>query len=157
MNSTSADVPVNDRFAAAYPSRASAVNAGQDAIALLARIFLAGMFVLSGYGKIAGFEGTIGYIAHYGLPFPQVLAIAAIAIELGAGIAVLIGWKTRWAALALVVLLVVITPIFHNFWSVPADQAMVQQINFMKNSSILGGMLLLLAFGPGRYSVDRTD
>jgi putative oxidoreductase len=133
------------------------VDARKDAIALLARISLAAMFVLSGYGKIVGFEGTAGYIAHYGLPFPQLLAAIAIVIELGAGLAILAGWRTRWAALAFVALLVVITPIFHNFWSVPADQAMEQQINFMKNSSILGGMLLLLAFGPGRYSVDRRE
>jgi putative oxidoreductase len=130
------------------------VDPRRDAIALLARISIAAIFVLSGYGKIVGFEGTAGYIVQYGLPVPQLLAAVAIAIELGGGIAVLIGWKTRWAALALVVLLVVITPIFHNFWSVPADQAMEQQINFLKNSSILGGMLLLLAFGPGRYSID---
>jgi putative oxidoreductase len=132
-----------------------AVNARKDVIALLARVFLAGIFVLSGYGKITGFEGTAGYIAHYGLPFPQLLTAIAIVIELGAGLAILAGWKTRWAALAFVALLVVITPIFHNFWSVPAEQVMGEQINFMKNASILGGMLLLLAFGPGRYSVDR--
>lgn len=132
-----------------------AVSAWKDVIALLARILLAGMFVVSGYGKIVGFEGTVGYVAHYGLPFPQLLAALAIAIEFGAGLAILAGWKTRWAALAFVVLLIVITPIFHNFWSVPPNEAMDQQINFMKNSSILGGMLLLLAFGPGRYSVDR--
>jgi putative oxidoreductase len=70
-------------------------------------------------------------------------------------VAILVGWKTRWAALALVVFLIVITPIFHGFWAASADQAMGQQINFMKNASILGGMLLLFAFGPGRYSVDR--
>ena len=131
------------------------MSAWKDVIALLARILLAAMFVVSGYGKIVGFEGTAGYIAHYGLPFPQLLAALATAIEFGAGLAILVGWKTRWAALAFVVLLIVITPIFHNFWSVPPDEAMEQQINFMKNSSILGGMLLLLAFGPGRYSVDR--
>ncbi len=154
-SSRSAEARVNDGFALAHRAGVGAVDAGQDAIALLARILLAGMFVLSGYGKIVGFEGTVGYITHYGLPFARLLAAIAIVIELGAGAALLVGWKTRWAALAFVVLLVVITPIFHNFWNVPADQAMAQQINFMKNSSILGGMLLLFAFGPGRYSVDR--
>ena len=68
----------------------------------------------------------------------------------------LLGWKTRWAALAFVVFLIVVSPIFHGFWAVPPEQAMAQQINFMKNMSILGGMLVLFAFGPGRYSVDQT-
>ena len=86
---------------------------------------------------------------------PQVLAVVAIAIELGAGRAIAGGWKTRWAAVVMMVFLIVITPIFHAFWNVPADQATVQQINFMKNLSILGGMIVLFAWGPGRYSFDE--
>jgi putative oxidoreductase len=128
----------------------------KDWAALLGRILLAGMFVISGYGKIPGFEGTVGYIAAKGLPVPQLLAAIAILIELGGGLAILLGWKTRWAALALIVFLIVITPIFHGFWAVPPEQVMAQKINFMKNVSILGGMLLLFAFGPGRYSVERS-
>jgi len=127
----------------------------KDWAALLGRILLAGMFVFSGYGKIAGFAGTAGNIASKGLPMPEVLATIAILIEVGAGLAILFGWKARWAALAFMVFLVVITPIFHNFWASPPAQVMAQQINFMKNVSILGGMMLLFAFGPGRYSLDR--
>jgi putative oxidoreductase len=126
-----------------------------DWIALLGRILLAGMFVVSGFQKISGFEGTAGYIAGRGLPLPQALAVLAILIELGGGILIIIGWKARWAALAFIVFLIVITPIFHGYWASPPEQMVDQQINFMKNVSILGGMVLLLAFGPGRCSVDR--
>ena len=128
----------------------------KDALALIGRILLAAMFVISGWGKVTGYSGTVGYIASQGLPVPQLLAMMAIAIELGAGLAIAFGWMTRWAALAMVIFLIVITPIFHAFWNVPADQAMTQSINFMKNLSILGGMLLLWAFGPGRFSVDEA-
>lgn len=128
----------------------------RDWAVLIGRVLLAAMFVISGYGKITGFEGTAGYIASNGLPFPELLAGLAVAIELGGGLAILAGWKTRWAALALVAFVIVITPIFHAYWAAPAGQAMGQQINFMKNASILGGMLLLLAFGPGRYSLERS-
>jgi putative oxidoreductase len=128
----------------------------KDLAALIGRILLAVMFVLSGYGKLTGFDGAVGYISSKGLPMPQVLAAIAILIELGGGLAIIIGWKTRWAALAFIVFLIVITPIFHNFWAVAADQMMGQQINFMKNVTVLGGMLLLLGFGPGRYSVDKA-
>ncbi|HSS71345.1 MAG TPA: DoxX family protein [Casimicrobiaceae bacterium] len=132
------------------------MNAQKDWAALVGRILLSILFIISGFEKISGFEGTAASIAGHGLPFSQVLAAGAIVIELGGGLAVLAGWKTRWVALALIVFMIVITPIFHNFWSAPPAQAMNQQINFMKNVSILGGIFLLLAFGPGRYSLDRA-
>jgi putative oxidoreductase len=131
----------------AYPSR--------DVAALVGRVLLASLFVPSGFSKLVGFAGTVGYIASQGLPFPTVLAAIAVAIELGAGLALLIGWRARWAAAFLALFLVVITPIFHNFWGVPEAQAAAQKINFMKNIAILGGMLVVFAFGPGRFSFDR--
>jgi len=127
----------------------------KDWAALFGRVLLAAIFVISGFGKLTGFEGTVDHIAQKGLPIPQVLALISILIELGGGVALLLGWKARWAALAFTVFLIVITPIFHGFWGISPEQAMAQQINFMKNVSILGGMMLLFAFGPGRYSVDR--
>lgn len=126
-----------------------------DALAMVGRVLLAVMFIYSGFGKITGFERTAGYIASKGLPLPEVLAGIAVAIELLGGIALVIGFKTRLVALAFAVFLIVITPIFHNFWNaLPAD-AMSQQLNFMKNLTILGGMLVLAAFGPGRFSADK--
>jgi len=127
----------------------------RDWLALIGRVLLALMFIISGWGKITGFSGTVGYIEGKGLPIPQLLATVAIAIELGAGLAIALGWKTRWAALTMVVFLIVITPIFHAFWGVPPDQMAGQQINFMKNLTILGGMLTLCAWGPGHYSLDE--
>lgn len=127
----------------------------RDGVALLGRVLLALMFIVSGWGKISGFGDTAGYIASQKLPFPQLLTVIAILVELGGGLAIAIGWNTRWAALAMIVFLIVITPIFHAFWSAPPDQAAMQNINFMKNVSILGGMMLLYTFGPGRFSVDR--
>lgn len=132
------------------------MNGQKDWAALLGRILLAGIFVISGFNKITGFEGTTGYIAGKGLPLPQVLTVIAILIELGGGLAIVLGWKTRWAALAVIVFMIVITPIFHGFWASPPDQMMNQQAHFMKNVSMLGGLLLLFAFGPGRYSVDKA-
>lgn len=127
-----------------------------DGLALLGRALLALLFVLSGWEKLTGFPGLVGFIAGKGLPLPQVLAVLAVAIELGGGILLLIGFKTRWVALIFVVFLLVITPIFHNFWSAPADQMKNQEINFLKNLAILGGMFMVAAFGPGRFSLDRA-
>ncbi len=127
-----------------------------DLAALVGRILLAILFVPSGFEAIGGFEGTVGYIAKAGVPLPEVAAAIRILIELGGGLLVLFGWKTRWAALAFIVYIAVITPIFHPFWAVPEAQHMMQQINFMKNLGLLGGFFLLLAFGPGRFSVDKA-
>lgn len=129
-------------------------NALQDTLALVGRILLAWLFVPAGWGKIAGFAGTAGYIASKGLPMPEVLAAAAIVIELGFGLLLLVGWQTRWAALGLAIFVAVITPIFHGYWAMPEAQQMMQKQAFGKNIAIVGGFLAYAAFGAGRFSLD---
>jgi len=124
-------------------------------VALIGRILLGLIFVASGWAKFISFASTAGLIASKGLPMPEILAAISVAIELGGGLALVVGFKARWAALIIALFTVVITPIFHNFWAAPAAQAMAQQINFEKNLSIIGGMLMVVAFGPGRHSFDR--
>lgn len=131
------------------------MNTNRDIATLVARILLTLMFIYSGFGKLTGFDGTVGYIASKGLPMPQLMAIGAILIELGAGLLLLVGYKARWAALAIFVFLIPTTLIFHNFWASPAAEYEMQQINFMKNVTIMGGMLMVWAFGPGRFAFDR--
>jgi putative oxidoreductase len=87
---------------------------------------------------------------------PQVVAVLTILVELGGGILLAVGYKARYAALALAIFSLLAGLLFHNFWAVEAAQKMGQQINFMKNVSIAGGMLMVFAFGPGRYSVDKS-
>ena len=115
---------------------------------------LALLFVPAGFAKIAGFAGTAGYIASGGVPLPEVAAAIAIAVELGLGLLLLVGWQTRWAALGIAVFTAVITFIFHNYWAVPAEQMMQQQQAFFKNIAIVGGLLLVVAFGAGAWSFD---
>jgi putative oxidoreductase len=126
-----------------------------NAVALVGRILLASLFIISGAMKIPGFEGTAGYIASKGLPMPQVLAALTLALELGGGLMIAAGFKARWTALVFFLWLIPTTFIFHKFWGIDASQAQNQMINFLKNISIMGGMLLLFAFGPGAYSVDK--
>ena len=125
----------------------------QSTTVLVGRILLGLIFVLSGFAKISGFDGTAGYIASKGLPLPQLLAALTIVVELGGGLALATGFLARWAALALAVFSVLAAVIFHNFWAVPPEQVMMQNINFMKNISIAGGMLMVFAFGPGSLSL----
>ena len=122
---------------------------------LLGRILIAFIFIFAGFGKVTGFEGTVGYIASKGLPLPQLAAIAAIIVELGGGILLVVGWKARWAAAAMLVFTAMAALLFHNFWVVPADQAQNQMIHFMKNISMMGGLLYVVVHGSGPISVDH--
>ena len=122
--------------------------------ALVGRILLAAIFVSSGFQKIGGFAGTAGYIASKGLPLPEVGAVIAIVVEVGAGIALILGFKARWAALALAVFTVAATFLFHNYWTFPADQKFMQMLMFWKNLAMTGGLLMVYAFGAGGWSLD---
>jgi len=122
---------------------------------LLGRILLALIFVVSGYGKIGGFDKTAQYMASKGLPFSEVLLVGTIAIELLGGLMVAVGWKARWAALAIFLFLIPVTLVFHPYWAVEAAQKMNQMNHFMKNVAIMGGMLYIVACGPGPVSLER--
>ncbi|MBC7719012.1 MAG: DoxX family protein [Chitinophagaceae bacterium] len=130
------------------------LTALQNPLALAGRLLLALLFLLAGFSKIAGFAGTVGYIASKGMPLPELGAVLAIVVEVGAGLALLGGFGTRWAALVLAGFTLVATFIFHNFWGVPADQVMVQQLMFFKNMAVVGGLLTVAAWGAGAWSVD---
>lgn len=126
-----------------------------NAAALVGRILLALIFIIAGFGKITGYAATAGYMAAKGLPMVGVLLPLTIATELGGGLLLAIGWKARWVALWLFLFLIPVTLVFHRFWGIDPAQAQSMQIHFMKNLSIMGGMLMVLAFGPGAYSVDK--
>ena len=126
-----------------------------DAAALIGRILLAVIFIKSGWGKIEGFEQTAGMMASKGIPMANIALIVTIVLELGAGALLVIGYKARWAALAIALWLIPVTYMFHAYWNVPADQVMNQSNHFFKNVAIFGGMLMVFGFGPGRYSLDK--
>ena len=134
---------------------ATPTDARANTLALVGRILLALLFLNAGFHKIGGFEGTAGYIASKGLPMPQVLAALTVALELGGGLLLIAGYRTRLVALLFFLWLIPTTFIFHRFWGIDAAQVANQMNHFMKNVSIMGAMLLLAAFGPGAYSVDR--
>jgi putative oxidoreductase len=123
---------------------------------LVGRVMLALMFIIAGFEKITGFDGTIGYMQAHNMPMTQVLAVIAIIIELGGGIMIAVGWKARWAAAAIFIFVLVILFVFHAFWAVPADQVQLQRIFFLKNLAVMGGMLYIIVYGSGPLSVDKN-
>jgi putative oxidoreductase len=126
----------------------------QNPLSLAARVLMAALFLPAGISKLTGFAGTVGYISSVGLPLPTLGAALALTVEIVGGLALLLGWGTRWAALVLAGFTLVASVFFHNFWGVPADQAFVQQLLFFKNIAVVGGLLALVAHGAGAWSVD---
>ena len=115
-------------------------------VSLIGRILLSVIFIASGSQKIMGYDGTVAYMANFGVP--ALLLPAVIALELGGGLMILFGLWSRWAALGLAIFTIIAAAIFHSNF---ADQMMA--VMFMKNLAISGGLLLLFANGPGRYAI----
>jgi len=126
-----------------------------DWASLIGRIGLAALFLWSGYAKLAYMDGNVGYMKAYGIPAAELLIWPALLVELVGGAMLLAGWKARWAALALALFTLPATLVFHAYWGVPADQVLNQQIHFMKNLAIVGGLLSVFAHGSGLYALDR--
>lgn len=126
----------------------------QNPLSLFGRILLASLYLPAGFGKVTDFSGTVGYIASNGVPMPELAVAAAVGIELGLGMLLLLGWKTRWAALGIAFFTLVVSFIFHNFWAVPVDEVVMQQQSFFKNIAVIGGLLTVAAWGAGAWSFD---
>lgn len=127
----------------------------QNILALAGRLLLAWLFLPAGIGKLmGGYSGTVSYIASKSLPLPEAAAALAIAVEVLGGIALVLGWGTRWASMALAVFTLAAGVLFHNWWAMPAEAQMLQKIIFNDHIAIVGGLLVLAAFGPGGYSAE---
>lgn len=124
----------------------------QAAVQLLGRLLLAAIFLWSGWGKFNAAEATQAFIAKVGMPMPTLAYYAALVIELAGGIALIAGFKTRWAAAALAVYTLVAALYFHSNFE---DRN--QFIHFMKNLAIVGGFLQLMVLGGGCLSLDSRQ
>ena len=124
-------------------------NSNSGVVPFVGRILVAAIFILSGLGKIGAPAATQGYIAAMGLPAPLLAYIGAIVVELGGGLLLLAGYRTKLIAAALALFSIVTAFIFHHAL---ADQN--QMIHFLKNFAMAGGLLQFVAYGAGRISVD---
>lgn len=111
----------------------------------IGRAFLGAIFLISGALKIGSFAGTAAWMASAGLPLASLLLVLTIMIEIGGGLTLITGWQSRWGALALAVFLMPVTLVFHGFWSADAANFQNQLNHFLKNISILGGMLVVFS------------
>ena len=131
------------------------MNAFTDFIALIGRILLAFLFVQAGYSKLfGGMAGTVATMTSHDIPFPNILVWGAVLVELGIGLCLMAGLLARAAALVLAAYTLALGLLFHAYWLAPAAEARFDRIILFNHLSIIGGMLIVVAFGAGYYSLD---
>lgn len=128
----------------------------RDFILLLARVLLMLLFVLFGWQKMNGFDGTVSYMSSSGLPLPSISAAVAVIIELFLGLLLLLGLLTKPVALVLALYSFITAFIGHAYWNFSGMEQYVAMINFYKNMGLTGGFLLMFIDGAGKYSVDAA-
>lgn len=126
----------------------------KSGLILIARILLMILFLIFGWGKLTGFSGTVGYFTQTQVPMPVVSAVIAVVMEFFVGIAIILGFFTRPLAIILALYTLGTALIGHPYWTLTGGAQLEAEINFYKNISIIGGLLLLYVTGPGRYSID---
>ena len=126
------------------------------ALLLVSRIFIASLFLVAGTRKLLAYAGTVGYFTKLGFPAADAFAVAAIVIEIGCGLMLLVGWRTRWAAWLLIVFVAIATAMAHRFWEFEPAQLNNQLNHFLKNLAVIGGLVFVASFGPGRLALDKS-
>lgn len=130
------------------------MSAQSSFFAFFARIFLAVLFVVSGWIKLTGFEGAVGYVASVsGLPAPQLVTALIILVELGGGILLILGLFARTAAFFMAGFTLLTIVVAHHFWTMTGAEAETNQLIAVKNLAIAGGLLMVTAFGPGAWAI----
>jgi putative oxidoreductase len=125
-----------------------------NAVILVARLFLAPLFLIFGYRKLRDFSGTVSQMVHDGVPMPVLAAFVAMVMELPVAFAVAVGVFTRPVAALMALYTLGTSMIEHRYWTVKGAAQLETMENFYKNLSIMGGFLLLFATGAGKYSID---
>ena len=126
----------------------------QHVSTLAGRILLSAIFLTSGVSHILNWRDIVGRMESAEVPLPNLLLVLAIVCLLLGGLSVLIGLRARLGAVLLILFLIPTTLIFHGGWTSGSSGATDQMLHYMKNLGILGGLLMVLAFGAGGFSID---
>lgn len=123
---------------------------------LVARVLIAFIFIWAGLGKFLAWDASVAFMAKKSMPFIPYFLFLAACIEFFCGMAIVLGFKTCLAAIILILYLIPVTFIFHDFWNLVDDsERLAQLIHFLSNISIMGGLLSLVIGGPGNWAIDR--
>lgn len=134
----------------------AAIERWRDELILLGRVLMMLLFLISGWGKLTGFSATVGYMGTVSAPMPMLAAIVAVIMEFGVGIALLIGFWTRPLALLMALFVLGTALIAHTYWNVEGAMQTANMVQFYKNLSIMGGLILLSVTGAGKYALQKS-
>ena len=144
VTTTPADRSLADRWA----------ESGHDVVALLGRLAMSWIFLSSGFAKLTNIAGFSAGLTKDGVPMPTFFGWLGAIVEFGGGLLILLGLKLRYAAVLMILFVLVATLLRHRYWEFPAEALIAQRTNFWKNVTIIGGLLFMFLAGAGRYSVD---
>lgn len=134
------------------------MNYFENVCLLSGRTLMGFYFILPAVSKIADFEGTSTYMAAHNVPMISILLVITIIIQLGAGGALIVGFKGKWAATLLAGLVLLISLFMHNFWDYPKGMEQAHETqNFFKNMGIVAGLLVIAGLGTGKFSLDQRN
>jgi putative oxidoreductase len=125
-----------------------------DVVALIGRLAMSWIFLSSGFHKLTDVAGFSAGLAKRGVPAPSFMGWLGAIIEFGGGLLIILGIKIRYAAILMILFVIMATLISHRYWEYPPEQVVAQTTNFWKNVTIIGGFLFMFIAGAGRYSVD---
>jgi len=131
-------------------------NSSSSIVPLIGRILISPIFILAGISKIMSFSVIAGYAADSHLPLPKVALACAAAIQILGGLAILVGFHTKFAAWIVFLFLIPTTLVLHNFWAMAGPERTINMNHFETNLAIMGGLLFVATFGAGAYSVDAA-
>ena len=121
---------------------------------LIGRILVSVIFLFSGFGKLTSFSASAAFLASKHFPIPSAMLVGAIIVEIIGGLCLVFGFHTRIAAFIMFLYLIPATLVFHNFWALQGAARGDNEIHFLKNIAIMGGLLMVSAYGPGKLSID---
>ena len=121
---------------------------------LIGRILISVIFLFSGFGKLTSFSSSAAFLASKHFPIPSAMLAGAIIVEIIGGLCLVFGFKARIAAFIMFLYLIPTTLVFHNFWALQGAARGDNQIHFLKNIAIMGALLMVSAYGPGKLSID---
>jgi putative oxidoreductase len=130
------------------------MDAAVAPVSAVGRILIALIFVRAGINKLGTIAATSATMRSHGIPYPDLLVWGAVLVELGGGLLLMAGFYTRWAALALFFYTMALALIFHAYWAAPEATARTEAAFFFGHLSMMGGVLYVVAFGAGPYSID---
>lgn len=130
------------------------MNAYERIMPLVGRILISVIFLLSGIVKVMNFSGMVAFMAAKGMPLPDVMIAGALIVEILGALCLITGFQTRIASLIMFLYLIPTTLMFHNFWTMQGAMRTDNQANFLKNLAIMGGLLMVASYGPGKLSLD---